>query len=66
MQTLFGTFYEKLELVNIQSEAARIISGATKLVSLHDLYEEVGWESLKKRRKIHKLLLLYEVSNNLL
>ena len=39
------TYYEKLELDKIQSEAARIVSGATKLVSLHALYEEVEWES---------------------
>ena len=37
------TYYEKLELDKIQSEAARIVSGATKLVSLHALYDEVGW-----------------------
>ena len=43
------TYYEKLELDKIQSEAARIVSGATKLVSLHALYEEVGWESLEKK-----------------
>ena len=42
------TYNEKLELDKIQSEAARIVSGATKLVSLHALYEEVGWESLGK------------------
>ena len=43
------TYYEKLELDKIQSEAARIVSGATKLVSLHALNEEVGWESLEKK-----------------
>ena len=37
------TYYEKLKLDKIQSEAARIVSGATKLVSLHALYDEVGW-----------------------
>ena len=55
--------YKKLD--KMQSEAARIVSGATKLVSLHALYEEVGWESLEKRRRKHKLLLLYKMSNNL-
>ena len=43
------TYYEKLELDKIQSEAARIVSGATKLVSLHALYEDVGLESLEKK-----------------
>ena len=58
------TYYEKLELDKIQSEAARIVSGATKLVSVHSLYEEIGWESLGKRRRKHKLLLLYKMFNN--
>ena len=58
-------YYEKLELDKIQSEAARIVSGATKLVSLHTLYEEIGWESLGKRHRKHKILLLYKMFNNL-
>ena len=43
------TYYEKLELDKIQSEAARIVSGAMKLVSAHALYEEIEWESLGKK-----------------
>ena len=68
MQMLFGTIVHimrNFELDKIQSEAARIVSGATKLVSLHALYEEVGWESLEKRRRKHKLSLLYKMFNNL-
>ena len=34
---------EKLEKINI--EAARIVTGATKLVSLSSLYSECGWEN---------------------
>jgi len=34
--------YEKDELDKIQNEAARIVSGCTKLVSLADLYREIG------------------------
>ena len=59
------TYYEKLELDKIQSEAARIVSGATKLVSVHTLYEEIGWESLGKRRRKHKPLLVYKMFNNI-
>ena len=43
------TQYEKYELDKIQNEAARIATGATKLVSLTNLYKEIGWESLSKR-----------------
>ena len=45
------TQYEKYELDKIQNEAARIAKGATKLVSLTNLYKELGWESLSKLKK---------------
>ena len=35
----------------IQNEAARIATGATKLVSLNALYNEIQWENLEERRK---------------
>ena len=49
--------YEKLELDKIQNEAARIVSGTTKLVSLRELQKEVPWEPLQTRRKNLKLIL---------
>ena len=45
------TQYESSELEKIQNEAARIVTGATKLASLHSLYTDTGWESLASRRK---------------
>ena len=57
--------YEKNELDKIQNEAARIATGATRLVSLNNLYREVCWESLHKRRQDHKLTLFYKMLNNL-
>ena len=41
------TNYEKQELGKIQRKAARIVTGATKLVSLHALFDEVNWEPWK-------------------
>ena len=41
------TQYEKRELDKIQHEAARIVSGATALVSLQSLYADICWESCK-------------------
>ena len=41
------TQYEANEL----DEAARIVSGATKLVSIEKLLKEVGWDTLSCRRK---------------
>ena len=38
--------YEVNELEKIQNETARIVTGATKLVSINSLLLEVGWESL--------------------
>ena len=56
---------KKNELNNIQNEAARIAVGATKVVSLNALCNEIGWESLEKRRLDHKLTLFYKMLNNL-
>ena len=56
-------FSEKLEKINI--EAARIVTGATKLVSINTLYNECGWETLEKRREKHKLIQFYKMKNGL-
>ena len=58
------TQYEKTELDKIQHEAARIVTGCTKLVSLNQLSTESGWESLESRRLKHKLILFYKMVNN--
>ena len=47
------TPYEKREIDKIQHEAARIVTGATPLVSLQALYNDVRWESLQERRRKH-------------
>ena len=59
------TQYEKVELDKIQNEAARIATGAAKLLLLNDLYKERGWEPLSKRQSNHKLTLLYKMINHL-
>ena len=59
------TQYEKAELDKIQNEAARIVTGTTKLVSIENLYEETKWETLEERRRKHKLTLFYKMVNNL-
>ena len=59
------TQQEKNELENIQLEAARIATGATKLVSIQKLYDETGWETLETHRKKHKLTLFYKMYNNI-
>ena len=56
---------EKQDLERIQYEAARIVTGCSKLVSLHDLLKEVGWEKLSERRRKHKLILFYKMVNGI-
>ena len=55
----------KEALDTIQNEAARIVTGTTKLVSLNDLQNETGWETIDSRRNKHKLILLYKMKNGL-
>lgn len=59
------TQYEKNELDKIQLEAARIVTGSTKLVSSARLNSEVGWENLSSRRRKHKLTLFYKMLNGI-
>jgi len=56
---------QKKELDCIQNEAARIVTGATKLISIENLNNETKWESLESRRKKHRLILLYKILNNI-
>ena len=56
---------EANELENIQTEAARIVIGSTKLVSIDTLYTETGWETLKSRRNKHKLTLFYKMKSGM-
>ena len=58
------TQYQKNKLDKIQNEAARIATGATKLVSLDALYKETQWDTLGKRRENHKLTLFYKMIYN--
>ena len=54
---------EKNELEKIQNEAARIVTGTTKLVSIRALNQEIKWNTLKERRRKHKLALFYKMIN---
>ena len=59
------TQYEANELEKIQIEAARIVTGSTKLVSIDVLYTETGWETLESRRNNHKLTLFYKMKSGM-
>ena len=55
----------KDQLDKVQNEAARIVAGCTKLVSIADLIQESGWETLSERRRKHKLIHFYKMVNGL-
>lgn len=52
-------------LDKIQNEAARIVTGLTRSVSLDRLYRECGWLRLSARRQQQKLLFMFKVNQNL-
>ena len=53
--------YLKQTLKKLQLEAARIVTGATKLTPIQLLYEETGWETFQSRRDKHKLIKFHEM-----
>lgn len=55
----------KKQLDAIHIEAARIITGATKLCSVNKLLIDIGWDSLQNRRNKHKLVIFYKILNGL-
>ena len=55
----------KSQLESIHNEAARNVSGATKLCSIQKLLAELGWETLQERRSKHKLVLFFKIINGL-
>jgi len=53
-------------LQKLQNEAARIVTGLTRSVSLANLYRECGWQHLGSRREAQKLYFMYKVSHNMI
>ena len=51
-------------LESIHTEAARIITGSTKLCNIEKLYSELGWETLQERRNKQKLIIFYKILHN--
>ena len=52
-------------LEHVQYEAAKIVTGAIKGTSKHRLALELGWEEMRLRRAVHKVILYYKIVNNL-
>jgi hypothetical protein len=58
--------YEKDRLEKLQYEAARVVTGLTRSVSINNLINEIGWTSLQDRRSFQKLVIMYKNKNQLL
>ena len=56
---------DKKLLENIQIEAMRIVTGATKLCSISKLYQDTGWETLEARRRKQKLIIFFKMIHGL-
>ncbi len=52
------------KLESIQLDAARIVTGGTKLTSINNLYVETRWEKLSERRRNHRLTHYHKILNN--
>ena len=52
-------------LQKIKNEAARLVTGLTRSVSLEHPYKECGWLTLSQRRQQHKLSFVYDVNAGL-
>jgi hypothetical protein len=67
MLLLFGTGVrssKKIKLERIQYEAARIVTGLTRSVSINNLIHEIGWMSLDDRRKMQKLCIMFKLNQD--
>ena len=49
----------------LQHEAARVVTGLTRSVSLEKLYKECGWAPLSERRQFQKLCFMYKCNYNI-
>ena len=58
---LYGIVVQcKISTQKLQNEAARIVTGLTRSISLGNLHRECGWVSLVERRRQQKLIFMYK------
>ena len=58
------TISDELRLERLQNRAARLVTNTLPRTSTDKLRLELGWDSLKTRRTIHRLLLYGQIKNN--
>ena len=59
------TLYEKKKLEQIQYEAARLVTGLTRSVSIEKLIKVIGWLSLSDRRLFQKAVTMFKIKKGL-
>ncbi|MCG8095193.1 MAG: hypothetical protein JAZ17_16505 [Candidatus Thiodiazotropha endolucinida] len=59
------TVQDRQTLEKIQNEAARVVTGLTRSVSLENLYRECGWVPLFERRTLQKMVFMYKINNDI-
>ena len=52
-------------LEKVQTEAARLVTGATARCSTENLYSESGWEKLALRRRLHRATMMFKIMTGL-
>ena len=57
--------YLSNRLEQLQMKAARICTGAMRQTSADKILTGVGWERLECRRKFHKLIMFFKMTNNI-
>ena len=53
---------DSLTLHKVQSEAARLVTGLARCVSLENMYKELRLATLSQRRQQHKFSIMYNVN----
>ena len=57
------TLQDEMRLEKVQSRAAKLVTGAPFRTSTEKLRHDLGWETLKTRRTIHKQLFFHRLTN---
>ena len=55
------TITDQIRLERLQTRTARLVTGALYGTSSERLLDELGWDKLKTRREIHKLIYFYKL-----
>ena len=58
------TVQDSMKLETLQNKAARLVTGGLYRTHTNDLLCELGWEKLKTRRQIHRLVLYHKLNTS--